>query len=63
LSNAITESLIPGGSPLYGTLANMSKGQWVRFDAALLDLMDLTERGKVMEPDMEARFVTIEALH
>jgi len=61
-SDALTHTLIDGNSELYSALAEMKKGQRVRFTATLRDLIDLTEEGKVMEPEMEARFIKIEAV-
>ena len=63
LSDTFTHTLIKHGSPLYERIADLKKGDTVQFSAQLLKLTDLTERGKVEEPEMEARFSAIEPVH
>lgn len=65
-SNGFSDSgdstLISQGSRIYASLSDLAEGAPVRFTAQLMRTVDLTERGRVEEPDMLARFTKIEAL-
>jgi hypothetical protein len=55
-------TLIENRSPLYNAIADLTAGQRVAFDAQLIRITDLTEKGAVEAPEMLARFSRIKAI-
>lgn len=62
LSDASDRTLIPQSSPVYGSLAELSRGDWVVFDAQLRREASLTEAGGMTKPEFLARFRAITKL-
>ena len=58
--NGRGHTLIPHGSALYQTVASLTVGDQVSFDARLLELDNLSEEGAAERPSMLARFSRIE---
>ncbi|MFA6058607.1 MAG: hypothetical protein WC756_10450 [Taibaiella sp.] len=56
------KTLISHSSPLYNTLAELNKGDPVKFSATLLGYANLTEAGKVENPECLAKFSSIKPI-
>lgn len=66
MNNAFSDSLlgsntlIPQNSPLYDAIAEMQIGDVVKFSATIVEIANLTEAGKMEEPDFVARILKVE---
>ena len=65
-SNAFSDisdnTLIPQSSPLYNILAELKTGARVQFSARLISYANLTEAGKMNDPELISRFNTIKSI-
>ncbi|MBO3274139.1 hypothetical protein [Pseudomonas schmalbachii] len=60
LSDFQGKTLIKNGSPLYEALSELQEGDVVKFSGALAGSKNLTEEGKMTEPDFLFRFKAVE---
>lgn len=60
LSDSRSNTLIKNGTPLYDDLSEMSEGNVVMFSGAVGQAKNLTEKGKLVEPDFLFKFTKIE---
>lgn len=60
ISDSGSNTLIKNGSSLYDSLSEMSAGNVVKFSGAIGKTKNLTERGKMTEPDFLFRFSMVE---
>lgn len=60
ISDSGSNTLIKNGTPLYDSLSEMSVGAVVRFSGMIGKPKNLTERGKMTEPDFLFRFSRVE---
>jgi hypothetical protein len=60
LSDSQSKTMIKNGTPLYDELSEMSEGNVVMFSGAIGQAKNLTEKGKLVEPDFLFKFTKIE---
>jgi len=60
LSDSRSNTLIKNGTALYDDLSEMSEGNVVMFSGAIGQAKNLTEKGKLVEPDFLFKFTKIE---
>ncbi len=59
-SDSSAGTLIKHGTPMYDVLSDLDKGQEVIVSGRLLEVIAITERGKMVDPDFTAKFSSIE---
>lgn len=59
-SDAGSNTLIKNGSPLYEAISEMAEGNVVMFSGALGKIKNVTEKGKMTEPDFLFKFTKVE---
>jgi len=59
-SSEFYDDEVPLGSPVYAKAANMTEGQTVSFSGGSLADFNLTERGKVCDPNFEIRLTSLQ---
>ena len=60
LSDASSKTLIKNGTPLYDEISEMAEGNVVMFSGALGKVKNVTEKGKMTEPDFLFKFSKVE---
>lgn len=59
-SDAGSNTLIKNGTPMYEALSEMSEGNVVMFSGALGKIKNMSERGKMTDPDFLFKFTKVE---
>lgn len=60
LSDSGSKTLIKNGTPLYDQISEMAEGNVVMFSGAIGQAKNLTERGKMTDPDFLFKFSKVE---
>lgn len=60
ISDASSKSLIKNGTPLYDKISEMAEGNVVMFSGAIGKPKNMTERGKMTDPDFLFKFSDVE---
>lgn len=60
LSDSSSKTLIKNGTPLYDQISEMAEGNVVMFSGAIGQAKNLTERGKMTDPDFLFKFSKVE---